>query len=650
MAIALTLVALVPLGAALTITYLSFHGALTEEVRSRLSVIVDNKTKRVDGYMLGLTREIQALSTSPDLLQIVAEQGSRETEHINRIIETYAGSFDYAGLFIISADGVVLGSASSGLSAGQSIYEATVRDTGLGEIAARLLASEPGSREGPGVSRFLGFGEKGELESFIIAPMFVDGLRKGMIAAQISKSLLFRIIDDRTGLGETGAVYIAMDHDGTPELLTSTASGPEMSTPRPSPEQIRQILGAQSGQAGSASFKDHRGTRVVAAFNNAVSAFNDVPSYGWTLMVSVDETEAFASANSLRLASYVIFGITTLIVMVVSLLMGQAISIPIRKLSQATRVVSDGDLGRRVDIRGLDEIALLGNDFNHMIDLIADYREQIEANLSRQTRLGSELQTANDNLKRALEHAETSNRSKSEFLANMSHEIRTPLNGVLGLADLLIDDGPNDTDLKKLNLIKQCGQSLLDILNDILDISKLEAGRVELQAEPVDVRELVGFVVESFSFRAEEKSIDLTFDIAPDTPVTILADPIRLRQILFNLIGNAVKFTDAGYVRVEVGVREEPFGGALVEIRVMDTGIGISSGAQGLIFDRFSQDLGAGEQLYGGTGLGLAICKQLIDLMGGDISVESEAGMGSTFVVTVPMLEEVGPALAEASG
>lgn len=650
MAIALALVALVPLGVALTIAYLSFHNALTQEVRSRLSVIVDNKAKRVDGYMLGLTREIQALSTSPDLLQIVAEQGPRETEHINRIIESYAGSFDYADLFIISADGVVLGSASGGLSAGQSIYEAKVRDTGLGEIAARLLASEPGSRQGPWVSRFLGFGQQGDLESFIIAPMFVDGLRRGMIAAQINKSLLFRIIDDRTGLGETGAVYIGIDHDSTPELLTSTASGPEMSAPRPSPEQIRRILGPQSGQAAGAAFKDHRGVSVVAAFNNAVSAFNDVPSYGWTLMVSVDETEAFASAHRLRLVSYVIFGITTLIVLVVSLVMGQAISIPIRKLSHATRVISDGDLEKRVDIRGLDEIAQLGNDFNHMIDLIAEYRKQIEANLGRQTRLGSDLQTANDNLKQALERAETSNRSKSEFLANMSHEIRTPLNGVLGLADLLIDDSPSDTDLKKLNLIKQCGQSLLDLLNDILDISKLEAGRVELQAVPVDVRELVGFVVESFSFRAEEKAIDLTFDIAPDTPATILADPIRLRQILFNLIGNAVKFTDAGHVRVDVSVPGNPLGGPQLEIRVVDTGIGISGGAQDFIFDRFSQDLGAGERLYGGTGLGLAICKQLVDLMGGDISVESEAGMGSTFVVTVPMLKEVGSALAEVRG
>lgn len=656
MGAAFNLVALVPLGIALAIAYGSFHEALTDEVRTRLSVIVDTKAKRVEGYLGGLKREVLALSASPDLLEIVATSKSGGSESVNRLIEKYSGSFDYTDLIVLSDHGLVLGSASGTFPVRQMLVAGSGLPDGLSKTIEGLLFSEAPQDEAPRLSKFPSIENGQDLESFVIAPMLEDGILVGVIAAQVNKARLFGIIDDPTGLGKTGAIYIAGNSEDSITFVASsimTASTGELDTQARQPRPLHVSDGAPGA----------RNYTVIGGSNGAVVAsFGEVPSYDWRLMVGLDEAEAFASATALRQVSYAIFGITAAIVMLVSVLMSRAVSVPLRNLSQATKEIAEGNFDKRVDIFGHSEIARLGSDFNHMIDLIADYRSQVEASLRGQTRLGADLQGANDQLRLAVERAETSNRSKSEFLANMSHEIRTPLNGVLGMADLLIDNDPEDKDLKKLLLIKQCGQSLLEILNDILDISKLEAGRVELHRETINVRETIEFVVESFSFRAEEKSISLDLSFAPDVPGSAFLDPVRLRQVLFNLIGNAVKFTDSGGVRVEVGLTNQDGSGGgsnssfddkpggWLQVKVSDTGIGISNEGQSLVFDRFSQETRHGEQLYGGTGLGLAICKQLVDLMDGNISVESEEARGSVFAIAVPLLPKADISLVTATG
>lgn len=644
MGAAFILVALVPLGIALAIAYGSFQGALTDEVRARLSVIVDTKSKRIEGYLGGLKREVLALSTSPDLLQIVEASKSGRPQNVNRLIEKYSGSFDYIDLIVFSDHGLVLGSASGTVPVRQMLVAGSGLPDGLSETVEGLLFSEAPQEEAPRISKFPSIKDELAFESFVVAPMLADGVFVGVIAAQVNKARLFGIIDDLTGLGKSGAIYIGLKSAGettfvAPVILAATAGNHDDQTAPPNQLQV-------SGEGVVAGGYTVRGGRAGAV----VAAFGVVPSYDWRLMAAVDEAEAFASATALRQASYAIFGITAAIVTLVSLLMGRAVSVPLRNLSQATKEIAEGDFDKRVEISGHDEIARLGWDFNHMIDLIADYRSQVEASLKGQTKLGSDLQTANDQLRLAVERAETSNKSKSEFLANMSHEIRTPLNGVLGMAELLIDNDPEDKDLKKLMLIKQCGQSLLEILNDILDISKLEAGRVELHREIVNVRETIEFVVDSFSFRAVEKSISLDLAFTSDVPGTAFLDPVRLRQVLFNVIGNAIKFTDVGGVHVEVGLTREHGPGDRLCVRVTDTGIGISSEAQAQVFDRFSQETRQGEQLYGGTGLGLAICKQLIDLMEGSISMQSEPARGSTFEIFIPLLPKADITLVTATG
>ena len=237
-------------------------------------------------------------------------------------------------------------------------------------------------------------------------------------------------------------------------------------------------------------------------------------------------------------------------------------------------------------------------------------------------------------LSQAAAVAEAANRTKSQFLANMSHEIRTPLNGVLGMTELLMESGLTSSQRRLAELARSSGESLLSIVDDVLDFSRIEAGRLELEQVSFELRETVAGVVELLAERARAKDVELRALVAGDVPDVVRGDPGRLRQILINLVGNAVKFTPAGEIVVRVGLLTKDGPGSRLAFEVRDTGIGIVPEAHSRIFDAFAQADGSTTRRYGGTGLGLAICKQLVDLMGGAIEVESTLGVGTTFRFT----------------
>ncbi|MEC7815092.1 MAG: transporter substrate-binding domain-containing protein [Pseudomonadota bacterium] len=285
--------------------------------------------------------------------------------------------------------------------------------------------------------------------------------------------------------------------------------------------------------------------------------------------------------------------------------------------------------------------------WNRKLSLEVDERIRSENALRRSE---DELRAAKLEAERLAREAETASRAKSEFLANMSHEIRTPMNAVIGYSDLLYNSVTDPQQRNYLNAIRAGSRSLLMLINDILDLSRIEAGKMRLDVGPVSVRRLLSDVRHIFDLRATEQGITLEVSVGPKMPAAMMLDETRLRQVLFNLVGNAIKFTHQGGVTVRAVAKALDSAGSgeadtryyKLTVTVADTGIGIAPDQQERIFDAFEQQEGQSSRRYGGTGLGLAISRKLVEMMGGELSLKSKPDEGSTFTVTLPRVEATG--------
>lgn len=329
-----------------------------------------------------------------------------------------------------------------------------------------------------------------------------------------------------------------------------------------------------------------------------------------------------------------------------SLKLHRVVSNPIKSLVEAmNRVKQEKDYAVRLGAESRDELGRLAEGFNEMLTdiqkrdvALAMHRQQLEKKVEARTaalaRANVEMNQAVEKSIIAKEAAEAGSRAKSEFLARMSHEIRTPMNGVIGMTELLSSTELTERQRRFASTIKRSAESLLGIINDILDFSKIEAGKLELDRSTFNLRELTEDVSELFSELAHQKGLELICAVSPRLPDLWTGDPGRLRQILLNLVSNAVKFTAEGQVVVQADLIEKPGEPAFVRFEVRDTGIGVAPEALPRIFDAFSQADGSMTRRYGGTGLGLAIARQLAALMGGELGVEALNPNGSAFWFT----------------
>ncbi|MEE8364288.1 MAG: ATP-binding protein [Gammaproteobacteria bacterium] len=426
---------------------------------------------------------------------------------------------------------------------------------------------------------------------------------------------------------DTHAIVMASVYDSQGGVIAKSVSGQYQEADTASYYYYRQAIMSESIELTDVFTPDQNDTRRSQII-------------GW-VHIHISREQLELTKSRIINSSIIFFIIALVLALILTTIISRGITRPIFTLVDHLKHVETGHLGEAIEPVEKNEIGAVQEGFNRMTQSLFTNRRHLNERIQQVTQKMSEaitdMESKNRELGFAKDEAQNANRIKSEFLANMSHEIRTPINGIKGFINLMRKSDLTPTQKKYTDIVLRSTNDLTNIINEILDFSKMESGKLQIVDDDFDLYEVIEQTRDILFINILTKDIDLILIIYSDTPRYVCADKLRLKQILLNLIGNAIKFTDRGSVVIRVSAEQQDQDETWFEIAIEDTGIGISDQNQQRLFKAFSQVETAPNRRFSGTGLGLVISKNLVTLMGGEISIESEFGKGSTFTVRLPL-------------